>query len=68
LQEDPSESALTIMKYRPQATSSHSVRFSRRDATRAAGASRWDANPAPVADFYVQMATLNSYQGACKPF
>jgi len=56
------------MKYRPQATSSHSVRFSRRDATRAVGASRWDANPAPVADFYVQMATLNSYQGACKPF
>jgi hypothetical protein len=30
--------------------------------------SRWDANPAPVTDFYVQMATLSTSQGACKPF
>jgi hypothetical protein len=30
--------------------------------------SRWDANPAPVTDFYVQMATLNASEGACKPF
>ncbi len=29
---------------------------------------RWDGNPKPVADFYVQMATLSSAQGACKPF
>jgi hypothetical protein len=30
--------------------------------------SRWDAKPSPVADFYVQMATLNAAQGECKPF
>ncbi len=30
--------------------------------------SRWDSNPAPVTDFYVQTATLNATHGACKPF
>jgi hypothetical protein len=29
--------------------------------------SRWDATPGPVADFYVQMATLNASHGECKP-
>jgi hypothetical protein len=30
--------------------------------------SRYDANPTPVADFYVQTATLSGVHGACKPF
>ena len=30
--------------------------------------SRFDAHPAPVTDFFVQMATLNAFQGECKPF
>jgi hypothetical protein len=30
--------------------------------------SRWDVDPAPVTDFYVQAATLNAAHGACKPF